>query len=181
MSDETCFDDYFAAAYPRLVKFLIIEGFGWADAQDVAQEALADLYRHWAEVGHRDAWVRTVARRTAVKLAQRDRDRLRRTVRGGWVTPDSTDPLAAVEERFASDQRMSKLLAVLSDRQREVLAWALDGFSPTEIAHQIGNITPATVRSTLSQARERLKLLLDEPRVTPASTVEGGGSHDLPR
>ncbi|NBH03416.1 sigma-70 region 4 domain-containing protein, partial [Amycolatopsis sp. SID8362] len=48
------------------------------------------------------------------------------------------------------------LLASLPGRQRMVLAWSLDGFTPAQIADAL-RIAPATVRSTLRHVRERLR------------------------
>lgn len=49
-----------------------------------------------------------------------------------------------------------RLLETLPPAQREVLALAVDGFTPTEIAELLGK-TRAAVRKNLQFARERLK------------------------
>jgi RNA polymerase sigma factor (sigma-70 family) len=47
------------------------------------------------------------------------------------------------------------------DRQREVLVWTYDGATPAEIAEELG-MKPATVRSTLRNARVQLRRLRAE-------------------
>jgi DNA-binding CsgD family transcriptional regulator len=55
-----------------------------------------------------------------------------------------------------------RLLAGLPPRQREVMAWTIDGYDPEEIAQLTGK-NPATVRSHLRHARTSLKAALVQP------------------
>jgi RNA polymerase sigma factor (sigma-70 family) len=50
------------------------------------------------------------------------------------------------------------LTQLRGDRQREVLVWTYDGATPVEIAAELG-MSPATVRSTLRNARAVLRQL----------------------
>jgi RNA polymerase sigma-70 factor (ECF subfamily) len=50
-----------------------------------------------------------------------------------------------------------------SRRQREVLAWTYDGATPADIASELG-VEPATVRSTLRNARAVLQRIRVEGR-----------------
>lgn len=52
-------------------------------------------------------------------------------------------------------------LAMLPVRQREVMAWHLDGYKPEQIARELG-LTADNVRKALQRARKRLKKLLAE-------------------
>lgn len=60
---------------------------------------------------------------------------------------------------FEADHEFLRWLALLdSGKQREVLAWTYDGATPVEIAAELG-MNPATVRSTLRNARAALRRL----------------------
>jgi RNA polymerase sigma-70 factor (ECF subfamily) len=65
-------------------------------------------------------------------------------------------------ENFEAGHEFLRWLARLgSDRQRQILAWTYDGATPTEIAAELG-MHPATVRSTLRNARAALRRLRAE-------------------
>jgi RNA polymerase sigma-70 factor (ECF subfamily) len=65
-------------------------------------------------------------------------------------------------ETFESNHEFLRWLGRLSgDRQRVVLVWAYDGATPAEIAVELG-MAPATVRSTLRNARATLRRLRAE-------------------
>jgi RNA polymerase sigma factor (sigma-70 family) len=57
----------------------------------------------------------------------------------------------ADQERF-----VLAALAGLPGKQRQVMAWSMDGFSPGEIAQVLGE-EPAAVRQNLRRARQNLK------------------------
>ena len=166
MSTELEFDEFFRADRVPLEAFLCAAGFDREDAQDAAAEAMMYAYRRWASVRSPRAWVRKVAIRIAVRNAQRVRESTARAM--DLIHPqryDLSGPMAEVDERL----RLLDLLKVLPPRQREVIAWSLDGFSAAEIAEQTG-LAPATVRSTLRHARRKLR----------ATWERGGGMHDEP-
>ena len=54
---------------------------------------------------------------------------------------------------------MLAALAALPPKQREVMAWCIDGYSPAEIAGELG-ADPAAVRQNLAKARKNLKQML---------------------
>jgi RNA polymerase sigma-70 factor (ECF subfamily) len=53
-------------------------------------------------------------------------------------------------------QAVLAALADLPPKQRQVMAWSIDGFSPAEIASALG-VDPAAVRQNLAKARKNLK------------------------
>jgi DNA-directed RNA polymerase specialized sigma24 family protein len=53
------------------------------------------------------------------------------------------------------------MLKTLPTEQREVMAWTIDGYAPTEVAEMTGQ-KPATVRSHLRHTRNSLKKLHTE-------------------
>ncbi len=147
------FDAFFTDDFPRLTGFLITLGYGSGLAQECAAEAMIKAHEKWLELDNPRAWIRKVASNYALRQSMRDIDGVRRAVEGGWLQPaTSPDPTRIVEVRMQREE----LLKSLPDRQREVMAWTLDGFDPTEIADALG-LPPDTVRSNLRHARDKLK------------------------
>ena len=72
--------------------------------------------------------------------------------------PDRPGPLSAAAVVELRDEACHVLaaLADLSPKQRQVMTWTVDGFSPTEIAREL-DADPAAVRQSLAKARKHLK------------------------
>lgn len=72
--------------------------------------------------------------------------------------PDRQGPLSAAAATELRDQACTVLaaLASLPPKQREVMAWHIDGFGSAEIAATL-HIDPAAVRQNLIKARRSLK------------------------
>lgn len=176
-SNGDCFDDFVRAESVPLVKFLAHVGFGWEEAEDAAAEAMLTACQKWSTLRNPRAYVRTAAVHTATNQAIRDRQRTERSIRGGWATPEHSDPFAEIDERLDAEPRLLALLKLLPPKQRLVLAWHIDGFSNTEIA-DILQMPVATVASHLRHARQRLRTQMPLPKPRSAAAVEGGG-HNL--
>ena len=145
------FDDLFRTEYPRLVSGLQLLTGSRAEAEDLAQDALARIYERWSRVRGMDSpagYLYTVA----LNLARKRARRLRRT----HVTPDpptASDPEATAERREA----IEAALRSLSREQREALVvveWL--GYSPTDAAEVLG-VSPESVRARLHRARSTLR------------------------
>jgi DNA-directed RNA polymerase specialized sigma24 family protein len=142
------FDAFFRADFPPLVAFLCKAGFEVGTARDVAAEAMLHALEAWPTVEDPRAWVRRAAGRL---LEAADPG-----LRAEWAPardPRDDEELTALVGRHA---RLIDLLTALPGRQRLVLAWSLDGFTPAQIAEAL-RIAPATVRSNLRHVRERLR------------------------
>lgn len=175
------FEAFFRVDHAPLVAFLIKLGFEREVAADAAEEAMLALLQCWSEVGKPRAYVRSAARHAAIRQVQRDRERLPRTVAGGWVTPDHTgDPYDRVDDELDAIGVMTRLLSALPERQRLVFAWHLDGFSNIDIAEHL-EMRPTTVSSTLRHARNRLQELIGNPPHRPAALEGGAHLGQLPR
>lgn len=151
------FERFFLAQQPRLVAI----GLGWCGepevAREVAQEALARAYRDWQRVSRLDipgAWVRRVLINLLIdrqRSERRDRELVHRLGPPGVVAAPVVD-----------DLRWWEAVRSLSERQRAVVTLHyLDELSVAEVA-EILEIAPGTVKSTLSQARDRLRRILTE-------------------
>ncbi|WP_239395344.1 RNA polymerase sigma factor [Frankia sp. CiP3] len=145
------FSAFYRAETLALVAFLVWQGVPAADVADVAQEAMARLLDRWEQVEHPRAWVRTVAGRVwGRKVASVDEQPV-------GVPPEPSPLLSRPGEVDAIVGRfyVLDLLATLPSRQRQVMAWTFDGFTPTEIAAEL-HITPEAVRTALAKGRRAL-------------------------
>jgi RNA polymerase sigma factor (sigma-70 family) len=149
---DLAFAEFYLQFMPSLVRFLRWQGAPLADATDIAQETMLQLYRYWSSVRAPAAWARQVAsRRLGRHIADGPRERLVDDV----VLDDvSASSLLAVSDIRVLEQRYDvlRLLDKLPSRQRQVLAWTYEGYTPAEIAEEL-QLTPEAVRANLYKAR----------------------------
>jgi RNA polymerase sigma-70 factor (ECF subfamily) len=148
------FSEFYRREIGPLVAFVCRAGHGWHQACDAAQEAMVRAYVAWSELRQPRAWLRTIAPRIAATEAARCDKGVQRAVAGGWLDSAHTDPETAILD-YEQEQLLMDL-AALPERQRLVMAWALDGFDHNEISGQL-EMSRATVRSNLRHARNALK------------------------
>jgi len=149
--------DLFETTYPRLVRTLWFVVHDHELAQEIAQEAFAELYRQWSKVGSYDRpelWVRRVALRKAQREAARTVRRLR-------AERDSVADLE-VSALELPDPALRAAIRALPPRQRTVVAlYYLEDRPMEEVADLLGCST-ATGFVHLHRARHRLAELLAE-------------------
>jgi len=127
----------------------------WALAQDLVQAALARSWPYWGTIRRGDdpeIYVRRVMVNTWATWRRR---RWRAEEPTGLLAdrPDPTDMAADVATRVAVRQ----VLAVLTDRQRAVVALRLfDDLPEAQVARILG-CAAGTVKATMSQALARLR------------------------
>ena len=148
------YDWWFRAAYSSISRTVFLILHDSASAEEVAQDAFVQLYRHWSTVqGYErpDLWVRRVAIRLAVRRVKRDRMRSER------------ERLAVVEpHEQLPDLDVVRAVAELSPMQRAAVVlyyWADE--SVFDIARTLG-VSESSVKQHLFRARSRLAALLDE-------------------
>jgi RNA polymerase sigma-70 factor (ECF subfamily) len=145
----------FSACYreqlPGLVWFVMSLGASAEEAADAAQAAFAAAFPVWDTIRHPQAWLRRVAQRAHYRRA------VSREV-PVEAAPERPGPLTAAGEVELRDEAQAVLaaLAALPPRQRQIMAWHVDGFSPAEIARELGT-GQAAVRQSLAKARKNLK------------------------
>lgn len=144
-------DEEFSAFYRDNIRpltgFLINHGAGVQVAADIAQETMIDAYKCWTGVTHPKAWVHTAASRALVRKVASVEEPVDEV-------PEPTALIArpdAIEEWEAQYDALP-LLRSLPPRQRQVLAWTLADFTPTDIADHLG-LPAETVRASLKKAR----------------------------
>ncbi|MGM1061526.1 RNA polymerase sigma factor [Saccharothrix sp. Mg75] len=155
------FTAFFRDEYASVVAFLRKAGFAHDVADEATAESMVAAYRSWdAITSNRRAWVRTAARRAAVRLKTAARDEARRLVEEGRGLV-ARDGAAAGDD--AGQDLLAHLLGALPTRQRLVVAWHLDGFTSEEVATATG-WSAGTVRSHLRHAKDRLRRLVEAAR-----------------
>lgn len=165
-TDRAIIDAEFSAFYradiEKLVGFLVLHGGTVADAADVAQETMIKARQRWGTIRSPRAWCRkTAAQALFRKLLKSDREE---------PTAEVCEPSPLLRpgdvEVWEQQQVVVRVLSTLPTRQRQVMAWTIDGFTPTEIARELG-ISPEAVRGSLKVARRALA-----PRITEIERTE---------
>lgn len=149
------FESFFGGQYPMLVGALYLLTGDQAEAEDLAQEALARAYERWDRVREMDSPGGYVYR-TAVNL---NRKRARRAAIGMRLRlqQSSPDPVAYVESR----RDVMKALADLPVGQREALVLTEWLDLTADEAGAILGIEGASVRSRVHRAKRVLRTRLD--------------------
>lgn len=153
-SSRAAFADYYAKDMALLVRFLMRYGATVHEAADVAHTAFTLAFEQWESIDHPRAWLRRVASRRLVRL----RDSREQLTDEMPDVPGGRCPVTAVE-LGEEEARVYEALSWLPERQREVMAWTLEGFRPNEIAAELG-LRPEAVRQNLHRARALLKRAL---------------------
>lgn len=157
------FSTFYRAHVERVVAFLRFQGASWVEAADATQESMIKAHQRWGSLNRPDAWVRTVATREFIRRRVNSREDPTE------LTPEPVtvllrDPTADAAEHATDELQIQHLLQQLPPRQRQVLAWTYDGYTPTEIAEQLSTsdhpVTPEAVRASLKLARRTLSRLL---------------------
>lgn len=151
----TDFDEYVAAASPRLVRAARLLVGDSRTAEDLAQETLVQMYRHWQRI--QPHAVHAYAHRTLVRLAHRHIQRRPRHVE----LTDAVDQAAPGCDVPELVDEVRTALLTLPARQREalVLRYFLD-LSITDTATAMG-CDPGTVKSQCSKGLGHLREALD--------------------
>ena len=153
------FDEFAAAAWPRLRRSAYLLTGDHHLAEDLTQTALARTFAHWRRVRRQDGLA--YSRKVLVNL-NIDRLRRRRMVEVGGDSVDyAMDRMADREdaEQATSDRDyVVRLLAGLTDKERRVVVLRhYFDLSEADVAGELG-IAPGTVKSTLARALSKLRV-----------------------
>lgn len=161
---KLAFPDFYRSGIPGLVAFVMWLGAGAEEAADIAQETMTRAWQNWKGIRHPRAWVRIVASREYSRRIVACHDELTAEIPSRLLGPGMAADEAAM---LGPEQaRILEILRLLPDRQRQVMAWTYDGYTPAEIATFLG-LDSGVVRASLHKARAALKHHL---------TTEGGCS-----
>jgi RNA polymerase sigma factor (sigma-70 family) len=157
------FAEFFRATYRDLVQTAMYGGATRQEGEDAASATMEEVFRRWAELREPLAYARRAVISNLIKEKTRNLDRVRqRQIECGAASSEGDlDPeLTAWED----EEWIRQMLASLPPRQRSVMTFIVEGFSPAEIATLLGQ-SPAAVRQSLHVARHRL---LEALRKAPA-------------
>lgn len=151
------FEQFFISNYDSVLRALVLITGDREQATDAVQEAFIKAYARWGTIRSYDmpgAWVRRVAINASRDHSRSDRRRRRREEPHTPAVHDS--PADAV----LADSSAFDLLGRLPRRQREVATLHyVEDFGVADIAVMLG-ISEGTVKSSLADARARLRSLL---------------------
>jgi RNA polymerase sigma-70 factor, ECF subfamily len=148
-----------------------------ADAEDMAQEAYLRLFQAMS-TGRRVescvAWLKAVLRNAAFQRWRETRPDLHVPVEGegddkGGVIAKLIDPATSVEERLVEESLLReslRVLAELSELDRECIMMHARGFTFVQIAKALGLSYKAAIKTT------RKALVKTRRRIDPKSEVE---------
>lgn len=130
-----------------------------ADPDDLVQETLVRAWLNWHQFdparGSASAWLLAIA-------ADRARDARRTRVRRLRVVDDAAEVPEQSVEQTGADVDLERAVAQLADRQRlAVDCFYFIGLTVVETA-AVMQCSAGTVKSTLSDARDRLRMLLGD-------------------
>ncbi len=139
------FEECYTRAYPSLVRLALVTTRSLPIAEEIAQDAFAELWQHRQAVREPEAWLRRVVTRRSVSW-------LRRVVVERRVQARPADP--------AMPESVTDFLAHLTDltpRQRVVVFLRYhEDLSEQDIAQVMG-CRPGTVKSLINRALTRLR------------------------
>ena len=148
---------------PRVLRYAIARTGDPSVGEDVAQESLAALVRHWRRAGppeSAEAFVFSIARRRAVRAMVRQR--LWVPIERAFGHRDGApDPEARTLAR-AEHERVRAALARLPPRDREALLLVALGELPVAEAAATLHLSVSALKMRVHRARKRLALELED-------------------
>ena len=156
------FEQFFTLEHDRVLRSIEALVGNREIAVDATQDAFIKAHLHWKTLSTYDApaaWVR----RAAIN-ASRDQQRSDRRRRDREATVSASDVTRRPDdaEHISADDATRELLRELSDGQREVATmFYVDDRSVDDIANSLG-VSVGTVKSQLSEARQRLRRLVQQ-------------------
>jgi RNA polymerase sigma factor (sigma-70 family) len=158
MRSAGAFEDLFGYEYANVVRLVFFIVQDRDRAEEIAQDAFVQLFRHWGKVQHYDqpgSWVRRVAIRLAVKSVRREQ-----RLSAAWMRvaaepaeelsafPVSPETVAALRQ-LSANERAVVVLHYFEDRPVDEIAWLL-------------GCSSSAAKTRLHRARHRLADLLSE-------------------
>lgn len=151
------YDWYFRACFAPVSRTVFLIVHDRMLAEDITQEALYRMLRHWRTVStyeRPEAWVRRVAIRMAVREVQRAVARPAKERLGQPVAAESVP-----------DPDVARAVAELAPMQRAVVVLFYFEDRPVHEIAELLQVSDSTVKQHLHRARHRLAALLGEEEV----------------
>ena len=146
------FAEFFRAEHKKLIRFVIAIGAGGDEAAEIAQVTFFKAFENWDLIRSPRAWIRRVAVNELAAARQAAR---RETPQA--TLPDAPEPVSTALAVELTEEARQVLVALqaLPPRQRQVMAWMIDGFGAAEIAREQG-VSADSVRQSYAKARKNL-------------------------
>ena len=178
-ADLRAFEAFHASHFRELAAYCMVNLRNWADAEEVADDALMTLWRNWRHLHRHDdrtlrAYAFQTVRHRLLHVAPRQRRQRQQTVPLGWGADDLDNDPALVDATSrddhpdALDRRLARLLHAalgkLEPQQRAALLRRYgDRHTLAEVADELGT-TEAEAGALMRRAlRELRALLIGEP------------------
>jgi RNA polymerase sigma factor (sigma-70 family) len=167
------FVGFYRAHYRDLLRSAMYAGATKREADEAAQAVMKEVLKHWSKLKDPLAYARRGVVSNYIKDKTRglDRTRHRLVERGAGTAEGREDPNLTVWE---NREWVMQILQSLPPGQREVMAFIIDGFAPTEVAALLGR-SPDAVRQSLCAARRRLKEVLRREQADEQQLESGTG------
>jgi RNA polymerase sigma-70 factor (sigma-E family) len=173
------FDHFVVDSVDGLLRAAYLIAWDFAEAEDLVQECLFRVARHWPRV-RRMEYPTAYARKVLVNLAL-DGERRRTRDRAELGQSGASDPVEREDEAAVrvlgwveTTTDLTRALGELAPRQRAVLVFRyLYDLSEAQVAEVMG-CSVGTVKSTTSRALQRLRVAVDQPE--PCTTEKPEGS-----
>ena len=162
--DKAAFASLFERYAPRIKGYMMRHGADASTAEEVAQEAMAAVWRkagmYSPDKGNPATWIFTVARNLRIDRVRRER--VFQPLPEGYGEEASDDEPADValvrEERYSA---LRQALATLPPDQLEIVTLSyMDGLSHSEVAERL-DLPLGTVKSRMRLAYSKLRPLLE--------------------
>jgi RNA polymerase sigma-70 factor (sigma-E family) len=155
---KTGFEDYARERGLDLLRAAYLLTGDRNDAEDLVQEVLLKVFRHWSKVsaaGNQDGYVHRML------VNQFLNGRRRRALPALPLSETQAEPAGDLEEGVVERDRVARALAELPPRERlAIVLRHYRGMSHLEIATAMG-ITESSARSATSRAAQTLREALD--------------------
>jgi RNA polymerase sigma factor (sigma-70 family) len=178
-ADLQAFEAFSASHFRELAAYCMVNLRNWADAEEVADDALMTLWRNWSHLhSHDDRTLRAYAFQTVrhrlQRVAPRQRRQRQQTVPLGWGTDDLdndpalVDPTSRDDHPETLDRRLARLLHAAvgklePDEQAAVLRRYADRRTVAEVADELGTTETATTTLIRRALRHLRQQLIGEP------------------
>lgn len=159
-SSQARFDELFRLHQPRLVRSLTLMAGEREIAADAVQEAFIRAHQRWRRVERFDdpiGWVRRVA---INRLKDEHRGGRRKRAAIARLSDRQATAVGHHEISLPDDVLTAHLAALSPQQRRCAVLHYVDDLSIGQIAHTLG-VAEGTVKSNLSDARARLRSLID--------------------
>ena len=176
--DHSAFGDLFVRHANRIHNYCFRRTGSWTLAEDATSQTFMEAWRKRSSIAVTDSllpWL-FVAANNACRNTERGRRRTANLLAKTPLTQDVGDHADEVAARIDSERQMQRVLSALRTLKRadqDVVAMCdWEGLSYEEAAAALG-VPIGTVRSRLSRARARLKVLLTDEVGPRADSLVG--------